>query len=197
MVLSKRSFVGCLDQVFSDIKLLLLVLHHDSVKELLHAVCVPLADCKLLRNLLIFIKQLNDRVGTPHILDGKARIPRWSLALDERRNLRVRPQTSSAHLKDRPFILDIVKSGGATIVSAASLTIGHHNTKLKHFRSWQEEHSSFAELKPRSRHLAASTASAPAAEASATRNWLSSSRQPSIVGLLRTMLSCRSESSNK
>merc|ERR1719516_780876 len=127
MVLSKRSFVGCLDQVFSDIKLLLLVLHHDSVKELLHAVRVPLADCKLFRHLLIFIKQLNDRVGTPYILDGKARIPRWSLALNERRNLRVGPQTSSAHLEDRPFILDIVKSGGATIVGAASLTIGHHN----------------------------------------------------------------------
>jgi len=53
------------------------------------------------------------------------------------------------------------------------------------FRSWQEEHSSFAELKPRSRHLAASTASAPAALASATRTWLSSSRQPSIARLPR------------
>ena len=56
MVLSKK-IIG-LDEVFSDIKLLLLVLHHDSVKELLHTVCVPLADCKLLRHLLIFIKQL-------------------------------------------------------------------------------------------------------------------------------------------
>ena len=30
---------------------------------------------------------LDDGVGAPHILDGEAGIPRWSLALDERRNL--------------------------------------------------------------------------------------------------------------
>ena len=30
---------------------------------------------------------LDDWVSTPHILDGEARIPRWSLALDERRDL--------------------------------------------------------------------------------------------------------------
>ena len=59
MVLSKRWF-GFLDQVLCDIKILLLVLHHDGVKELLHTVGVPLADGKLLRHLLIFIKQLNN-----------------------------------------------------------------------------------------------------------------------------------------
>ena len=57
MVLSKRWF-GFLDQVLCDIKILFLVLHHDGVKELLHTVRVPLADGKLLRHLLIFIKQL-------------------------------------------------------------------------------------------------------------------------------------------
>ena len=49
----------CLNQVLCDIKILLLILHHDGVKELLHTVRVPLADGKLLRHLLIFIKQLN------------------------------------------------------------------------------------------------------------------------------------------
>ena len=58
MVLSKRWF-GFLDQVLCDIKILLLILDHDGVKELLHTVRVPLADGKLLRHLLIFIKQLN------------------------------------------------------------------------------------------------------------------------------------------
>ena len=58
MVLSKRWF-GFLDHVLCDIKILLLILDHDGVKELLHTVRVPLADGKLLRHLLIFIKQLN------------------------------------------------------------------------------------------------------------------------------------------
>ena len=58
MVLSKRWF-GFLDQVLCDIKILLLILDHDGVKELLHTVRVPLAYGKLLRHLLIFIKQLN------------------------------------------------------------------------------------------------------------------------------------------
>ena len=95
---------------------------------------------------------LNDRVRTPHILDGKAGIPRWSLALNERRNLlqtcsmkeksplhkekkdghlRVRPQTSSAHLEDRPLVFDIVESGGAAIVGAARLAVRHHGAQLK------------------------------------------------------------------
>ena len=40
-----------------------------------------------LSDLLLLVKQLDDGVGPPHILDGKARVPRWSLALDERRDL--------------------------------------------------------------------------------------------------------------
>ena len=54
----EQTIILCLDQVLSDIKLLLLIFHHDSVEELLHAVCVPLAYGKLLCHLLIFIKQL-------------------------------------------------------------------------------------------------------------------------------------------
>ena len=62
MVLSKR-WLGCLNQVLCDIKILLLILDHDGVKELLHTVSVPLADGKLLRHLLIFIKQLNSFIN--------------------------------------------------------------------------------------------------------------------------------------
>ena len=40
-----------------------------------------------LSDLLLLVKQLDDGVGPPHVLDGKARVPRWSLALDERRDL--------------------------------------------------------------------------------------------------------------
>ena len=54
----EQKIILCLDQVLSDIKLLLLIFHHDGVEELLHAVCVPLAYGELLRHLLIFIKQL-------------------------------------------------------------------------------------------------------------------------------------------
>ena len=42
------------------------------------------------RKVLVIIStgsHLDYWVRTPHILDGKAGIPRWSLALDERRNL--------------------------------------------------------------------------------------------------------------
>ena len=46
-----------LDQVLGDINFI--ILDHDSIKELLNTVRVPLADRKLLRHLLIFIKQLN------------------------------------------------------------------------------------------------------------------------------------------
>ena len=50
-----------LDKVLRNIILLLsyLCFDHDGVEELLHTVRVPLADGKLLRHLLIFIKQLN------------------------------------------------------------------------------------------------------------------------------------------
>ena len=42
------------------------------------------------RKVLVIIStgsHLDYWVRTPHVLDGKAGIPRWSLALDERRNL--------------------------------------------------------------------------------------------------------------
>ena len=104
-------------------------------------------------NWLSLESHLNDWVRTPHVLDGKAGIPRWSLALNERRNLlqtcsmrekvplnkktkndahlRVRPQTSSAHLEDCPLVLHIVKGGGATVVGAARLAVRHHGAQLK------------------------------------------------------------------
>ena len=46
-------------------------------------------------------------------------------------HLRVSPQTSSAHFEDGPLVLDIVKSGGATVVGAASLTVRHHGAEFK------------------------------------------------------------------
>ena len=108
---------------------------------------------EIIVNWLSLESHLNDWVRTPHILDGKAGIPRWSLALNERRNLlqtcsmrekvplnkktkndahlRVRPQTSSAHLEDCPLVLHIVKGGGATVVGAARLAVRHHGAQLK------------------------------------------------------------------
>ena len=46
-------------------------------------------------------------------------------------NLRVRSQTSSAHLQDSPLILDIVKCGGTAVISAARLTVSHHGAQLE------------------------------------------------------------------
>jgi hypothetical protein len=40
-----------------------------------------------LGDLLLFVEKLDDGIRAPHILDGEAGVPRWSLALDERRNL--------------------------------------------------------------------------------------------------------------
>ena len=117
---------------------------------------------------------LNDWVSTPHILDGKARIPRWSLALNERRNLlqtcsmkeksplhkekkmptcgyapRRHPHTSRIALSY--LTLSRVEAPPSSVQQDSQSAITAPSSNC--FRSWQEEHSSFAELKPRSRHL--------------------------------------------
>ena len=51
---------------------------------------------------------LDDGVRPPDILDSEARIPARSLALDERRDLRVSPQPSSAHLEDGLLVLGVL-----------------------------------------------------------------------------------------
>ena len=51
---------------------------------------------------------LDDGVRPPDILDSEARIPAGSLALDERRDLRVSPQPSSAHLEDSLLVLGVL-----------------------------------------------------------------------------------------
>jgi len=81
-------------------------LDHDCVKELLHIVGVPLVYRKCLRHIFIIIKQLDNGIGSPDILDSQARIPRGSVALDERLDLRVSSQPSSADLQDSFLILD-------------------------------------------------------------------------------------------
>merc|ERR1711915_969328 len=78
----------------------LFILDHDSVKKLFDTVGVPLADGKFFSNLFILIQQLDNWIRSTHVLDREARVPRWSLALYERRDLRVGPQSSSAHLKN-------------------------------------------------------------------------------------------------
>ena len=118
---------------------------------------------------------LDDWVSTPHILDGEARIPRWSLALNERRDLhfdfhetlsniaahscsffhtcgyapRRHPHTSRMALSY--LTLSRVEAPPSSVQQASQSAITAPRSNC--FKSWQEEQSSLAELKPRSRHL--------------------------------------------
>lgn len=118
-----------LNQIFRDIYIV--ISDHDCVKELLDTVRVPLVDGESLRHLLVFIKQLDDRVRPTDILDGEAGIPAGSLALDKSRDLRVSPQPSSAHLEDGLLVLGVLEGGGAPVISAALDTVSRHLTQVK------------------------------------------------------------------
>lgn len=78
--------------------LLFLSLHHNGVKELLHGIGVPLVDGQGLCHLILLVEKLDDWVRPSHVLDREPRVPRGPLALYERRDLRVRSQSSSADL---------------------------------------------------------------------------------------------------
>ncbi len=87
-----------------------------------------------LSNVLFFIKKLDDRICTTHILDGQTRVPRWSLALNERRDLRVRPQSSPTHLQDCALVLGVLKRGAARVSGAALGTVTGQGSEVKLFQ---------------------------------------------------------------
>ena len=74
---------------------------------------------------------LDDGVRPTDILDSEAGVPARSLALDERRDLRVSPQPSSAHLEDGLLVLGVLQGGGAPVVSAALDTVSCHLAQIK------------------------------------------------------------------
>ena len=74
---------------------------------------------------------LDDWVRASHVLDGEAGIPARPLALDERRDLRVSPQPSSADLEDGLLVLGVLQGGGAPVVCAALDTVSRHLAQVK------------------------------------------------------------------
>ena len=64
---------------------------------------------------VVVVSHLDDGIGSPHILDGEAGVPARSLALDKSRDLRVGPQSSSAHLQDGLLVLGVLQGGGAPV----------------------------------------------------------------------------------
>lgn len=75
------------------------------IEKLLNRVCIPFVNGQSLLHFAVGVHQLDDRIGTGDVLDLKTRVLRRPVALHERLQLWVRPQTSSTHLEASTRVL--------------------------------------------------------------------------------------------
>lgn len=74
-------------------------------EEFLHGVSVPFGNAESLDNVSALVEQLNLWVEPTEVFDLKILELGWSLGLNERLDLGIRPELACAHLEDSFWIL--------------------------------------------------------------------------------------------